>query len=229
MRKIAKTIAVMAMVLPFFNAEADEYGFGDMGGVFNVNESGAAIYTLPFDLPDGINGLMPSLGLVYNSQSGNGVGGMGVSIYGISVITRTSKDIYHDGIAKGIGYNDDDVYSIDGVRILQLGQSDFRIENSPADYITKTGSGSTQSFKVNFQNGNTAYYDYKVSAGVPYAWYLSKVEDALGNIITYSYIVDNGCVYLSSVTYGQNKNLTSGLNNTISFGYESRSDANFTL
>ena len=55
----------MALALPFVNAEAEDYGFGDMGGVFNVSESGAATYTLPFDLPEGINGMVPSLGLVY--------------------------------------------------------------------------------------------------------------------------------------------------------------------
>ena len=53
---------------------------GDMGGAFSVSESGAATYTMPFELPDGIDGVRPELGLVYNSQSGNGVAGMGVSI-----------------------------------------------------------------------------------------------------------------------------------------------------
>ena len=226
MKTITKIFAAMAFALPFVNAEAEDYGFGDMGGVFNVSESGAATYTLPFDLPEGINGMVPSLGLVYNSQSGNGVAGMGISIYGTSVITRTAKDIYHDGTAKGIGYNDNDVYSLDGVRLLQLGQADFRAENSPQDVITKLGSGSSQTFKINLQNGNTAYYNYTAKAGnVPYAWYLSRLEDKYGNVIGYSYTTINGCVYLTQVQYGTNLGASTGLSNIVTFEYGSRADA----
>jgi RHS repeat-associated protein len=211
-----------AMVLSFHKAIADNYAVGDMGGFFNVNESGAATYTLPFDLPDGINGLKPSLGLVYNSQSGNAVAGMGTSIYGTSVITRTPKDIYHDTKASGISYTNNDAYSIDGIRIIQLAQNDFRPENSPLDYISLSGLG----FTVTQQNGNTAFYNYKANTGdVTYAWYLSKIVDPFGNTITYNYTTLNGCVYLSSVQYGKNANGSSGLSNIITFNYENRPDA----
>ena len=222
MKTIAKIFVAMAFALPFVNAEAEDYGFGDMGGVFNVSESGAATYTLPFDLPEGINGMVPSLGLVYNSQSGNGVAGMGVSIYGTSVITRTAKDIYHDGTAKGIGYNNNDAYSINGVRLIQkTGGSDYRPENSPADYFTKTTNG----FKAELQNGNIAYYEYKATAGgVAYAWYLNKVEDRYGNVIDYYYTTDKECVYLSQVQYGTNRNVSTVFSNIITFEYENRTD-----
>lgn len=219
MKSIKQNIAALALVL-FSGNFAHGQAVGDMGGVFNVNEAGAATYTLPFDLPAGINGMQPSLGLVYNSQSGNGVAGMGISVYGISAITRVAKDIYHDGTAKGISYTDNDAYSIDGTRIIQLAQNDYRPENSPADYITKNGTGTSQYFVLKMQNGNTAYYgqasDAKANAGVPYAWYLNKMVDAHGNTITYTYTTYNNCVYLSKVTYGVN---------TVSFTYEDRSDA----
>ncbi len=224
MKTITKIFAAMALALPFVNAEAEDYGFGDMGGVFNVSESGAATYTLPFDLPEGINGMVPSLGLVYNSQSGNGVAGMGVSIYGTSVITRTVKDIYHDGTAKGISYTDNDVYSLDGVRLIQkTGGSDFRPENSPLDTVTTSGTGIRQNFKVALQNGNTAYYNVKAAAVEPYIWYLSKIEDPYGNVINYSYTTfDSHTIYLSSVSYGMET--TTGRTNTITFEYEERPD-----
>ena len=224
MKTITKIFAAIALALPFVNAEAEDYGFGDMGGVFNVSESGAATYTLPFDLPEGINGMVPSLGLVYNSQSGNGVAGMGVSIYGTSVITRTVKDIYHDGTAKGISYTDNDVYSLDGVRLIQkTGGSDFRPENSPLDTVTTSGTGIRQNFKVALQNGNTAYYNVKAAAVEPYIWYLSKIEDPYGNVINYSYTTfDSHTIYLSSVSYGMET--TTGRTNTITFEYEERPD-----
>lgn len=221
MKTITKIFAAMALALSFVNAEAEDYGFGDMGGVFNVSESGAATYTLPFDLPEGINGMVPSLGLVYNSQSGNGVAGMGVSIYGTSVIMRTTKDIYHDGTAKGISYTDNDAYSLDGVRLIDIAQNDYRPENSPADYFTKTTNG----FKAELQNGNIAYFEYKATAnGVAYAWYLNKVEDKWGNVMYYSYSTFNGCVYLTRVQYGTNLGASTGLSNIVIFDYETRND-----
>lgn len=221
MKTITKIFAAMALALPFVNAEAEDYGFGDMGGVFNVSESGAATYTLPFDLPEGINGMQPSLGLVYNSQNGNGVAGMGVSIYGTSVITRTAKDIYHNGTAKGISYTDNDSYSLDGVRLIDIAQNDYRPENSPADYFTKTTNG----FKAELQNGRTAYYEYKATAnGVAYAWYLNRIEDKWGNVMYYSYSTFNGCVYLTRVQYGTNLGASTGLSNIVTFGYDTRND-----
>ena len=199
---------------------------GDMGGAFNVSESGAATYTIPFELPNGIDGVCPELGLVYNSQSGNSVAGMGVSIYGMSVITRTMRDISRDGVSKGISYTDGDVYSIDGTRIIQLNENDYRPENQPTMYIQKFGSGASQTFRATLQNGNIAYYEYKASAGVPYAWYLSKMEYANGNVINYNYTTDNnGCVYLSKVSYGANIGASSGLENVVNFEYENRDDA----
>ena len=221
MKTLTKTLLAIAFALPFVNAKAEDYGFGDMGGVFNVSESGAATYTQPFDLPEGINGMQPSLGLVYNSQSGNGVAGMGVSIYGTSVITRTAKDIYHNGTAKGISYTDNDAYCLDGVRLIDIAQNDYRPENSPADYFTKTTNG----FKTELQNGRTAYYEYKATAnGVAYAWYLNKVEDKWGNVMYYSYSTFNGCVYLTQVQYGTNLGASTGLSNIVTFGYDTRND-----
>ena len=221
MKTLTKTLLAIAFALPFVNAKAEDYGFGDMGGVFNVSESGAATYTLPFDLPEGINGMVPSLGLVYNSQSGNGVAGMGISVYGSSVITRTVKDIYHDTKIGGISYTDNDVYSLDGVRLIQIAQNDYRPENSPADYFTKTTNG----FKAELQNGRIAYYEYKATAGgVAYAWYLNKVEDKWGNVMYYSYTTLNGCVYLTQVQYGTNLGASTGLSNIVTFGYENRND-----
>ena len=219
--KILSVICFVVIAVPHTAAQS----VGDMGGTFNVSESGAATYTIPFDLPDGLDGVRPDLGLVYNSQSGNGVAGMGVSIYGLSSITRSMRDISRDGRTKGILYTDADVYSIDGTRIIQLNENDYRPENQPTMYIQKFGSGTSQTFRASLPNGCIAYYEYKATANVPYAWYLSKMEYANGNVIYYNYTTDNGCVYLSKVTYGANLGASSGLENVVNFEYESRDDA----
>jgi hypothetical protein len=46
---------------------------GAIPGSFSVSPSGAAIYTVPIEVPKGINGMEPKVSLVYSSQAGNGI------------------------------------------------------------------------------------------------------------------------------------------------------------
>lgn len=204
---------------------AQTMGFGSMGGSFAVNDYGAATYTIPLDIPQGINGMQPNIALVYNSQSGNGVCGIGFSLVASSSIAPTSQDIYHDGVAKGIKYDTNDAYALDGVRLIRMGQYQYCPENAPFDNVSKNSDG----FVVKYQNGNTAYYGQTsdsraIAGGKTYAWYLNKIEDSYGNTMTYSYTADNNYLYLSKITYGTNSKASSGLTNTVTFIYEDRSD-----
>ena len=77
---------------------------GAIGGVVDVGGLGAATYTIPIEVPQGIGGIQPNLSIVYNSQSGNGLLGWGWNLAGASAITRTGADFYHDGFIKGVDF-----------------------------------------------------------------------------------------------------------------------------
>ena len=65
---------------------------GGIAGAFNVSALGAANYTLPLFTPSGINGLQPSLTVAYNSQSDNGIMGVGWSLNAVIGIGLSFRD-----------------------------------------------------------------------------------------------------------------------------------------
>ncbi|MGP1469354.1 MAG: hypothetical protein ACTTJY_08435 [Hoylesella shahii] len=78
------------------------YAVGTSSCSFNVSNSGTAIYDIKIDVPDA-GPHTPQISLTYNSQStGYGLAGYGVNISGISVITRGSKNLFHDGEQRGV-------------------------------------------------------------------------------------------------------------------------------
>lgn len=87
-----------------------------------VSESGGAVVTIPIDVPAGINGMQPSLALVYNSQGGLGTCGWGWSLSGLSSISRTGSSVYHDNQTKGILFTTDDHLMLDGQRLMSVSQ-----------------------------------------------------------------------------------------------------------
>ena len=216
---------------------AELYPVGDAGGSFHVSPIGAAVYTIPIQAPLGVGSMQPSLSLVYNSQSGNSVAGYGCSIGGLSVITRGPKNLYHDGVARGMTYGTDDAFYMDGKRlILESGTAGiagavYRPESDPFTKVTVQNNG----FKVEGSDGMTYYYGGTADSRQSYtnalnathihAWYINKVEDTMGNYMTYLYTREKNTLYLSEVAYGNNSNQSTGLNNTVSFEYESRNDS----
>lgn len=188
---------------------------GSPKGQFAVSPTGAATYTVSIDVPPGIGGMQPQIGITYNSQSGMGNVGWGCNITGVSAITRGTKDIYHDGTAKGMSYGNDDAYYLDGKRLILVSGTEgavgciYHPEGDPYTDVTIMSNGSDIYFEAKSPDGNTAVYGDNTNSKVTFSssgnhiasWHQHSITNAVGRSIYYIY--NNTDLYpcVSSITY----------------------------
>src|SRR5882724_13333190 len=103
-----KTLAVIALMALVQQPRAQTTLAGATPGSFRVTETGAAEYRIPIQVPPGVAGMEPKLALLYNSQAGNGLVGVGWSLEGLSSITRCPRTIAQDGARGAINYDMND-------------------------------------------------------------------------------------------------------------------------
>lgn len=210
---------------------------GKTEGSFSVSPTGAATYTIPIKVQSGLSDFVPNISLVYSSQSGNGIAGVGFGISGLSAISIAQKNIYFDGHAEAIKEGADNAFTLDGQRLLLIegpnGQTGavYRTENEQYNIISITDSqnGTPATFQVKATNGTTFKYGsstgrHTLSNGESYQWALDYAEDVLGNYIQYNYSQE-GVLYPTSIAYGRNTHGPAGVDCTVSFTYESRPDS----
>ena len=198
---------------------------GSTAGALSV-EQGVANYAIPIIVPPGISGMKPELSIHYNSNSGNGLLGIGFSLGGLSAVYRCSKTIATDGVKDVVGYDDNDRYCLDGQRLIAIsGQdgksgSEYRTEIESFSRVKFTGNHWTVETKSGqtFEYGNTD--DSKIEAqgkSLVRLWTVNKITDASDNAINYVYSEDNanGEYALSRINYS---------NNSVRFNYEDRKD-----
>ena len=208
---------------------------GTPNGSFSVSPTGAAVYAIEIEAPQGIGGLQPKVEICYNSQAIDGIVGVGCNVAGLSCISHAPKDIYHDNAASGVSYDANDALYLDGKRLLLTSGtyctpgSTYTVESDPfTQVIAITYSGvSGVCFHVltsdgkSFYYGNTSDSQFNFNSTQTHSWYLSKVTDACGNYIVYYYFIDNNCIYPNYIMYGKNTN-DEGIENKITFIYENR-------
>ena len=199
--------------------------FGVIEGTVNVSMYGGATYYLPIDIPQGVNGMQPDLGIVYNSQSGNGLLGYGWNINGISTINRTGSTLFHNTKMTAANLSDDDCFLLDGQRLILVGSNsnsnEYKTENDEFSKIVfYKENGYLSKCEVRLENGNIIKYGYTSDSRLMASdgnnvikWMASSIADRSGNTISYIYETtgNNDDVYIKQISYTSNEqaNLTS--------------------
>ena len=203
---------------------------GAIGGTVDVGLMGAAVYSIPIEVPAGINGMQPNLSITYNSQAGNGLLGWGWDISGLSSIERTGMTRYHDGVAGAVTIDDlTDRYLLDGVRLIAVANYSDSVEyKTEQDGMSRImayfrtehiggglfGYGTIKvldHFKIWKADGLVLEYgttedswvDAQSDSFHALCWLLSRVSDRNGNSIVYHYNknISTGECYVGSIDY----------------------------
>jgi hypothetical protein len=211
---------------------------GSLPGAVEVTPTGASHYSIPLQVPPGTAGMVPSLALEYDSQSGGGMLGQGWRVSGQSTITRCGKTVAQDGVRRPVSLDAQDAFCLDGqrLRVVEGSTTEYRTEIDtfskvesaggdttigPTQWTVRTKAGTILTF------GGTA--DATVEApgkSVILSWALSKLQDRRGNYVSYHYTENSstGEHYLSRIRYTGND--AGGLTpyNAINFVYSARPD-----
>ncbi|MCL1942160.1 MAG: hypothetical protein FWF54_01225, partial [Candidatus Azobacteroides sp.] len=225
---------------------------GVIPGQFGVSPTGAATYSVPIEVPPGIQGMQPNISLVYNSQAGSGIAGMCWNIGGLSMISRVPKDYYYDRERSGIIWDKTSPLALDGQRLIKVqewgtGGTDSIVYRTESGLDKIVGyniqSWGPRYFKVYTKNGNIFMYGSsdsdasyclleKTQSNYYYnlGWFLYRVTDTNNNFIEFTYT--NTKYSASLYSYYYNNRITEikyGNSNTkvasILFQYKNKSSS----
>jgi len=223
---------------------------GAIAGMFGTTPTGAATYTIPIPVPPGTNGMAPDIALSYNSQSGNGIMGMGWDISGLSVISRISKDWYHDpDNVSAINLNSNDRFALDGNRLVKM-YADEVYGAAGTRYATEMETFSVITSHEQFPNGSNdpepKWFEVFTKGGLRMEfgrtpdsrflsedkrhvifWRMNKIKDQYGNYIEFIYVNDKRDSRIAEIRYTGNDAESLAPYNKIKFDYIlSRTDEN---
>lgn len=226
---------------------------GSIPGSFALSATGGATYSIPIECPAGINGMQPSISLVYNSQGGRGLAGWGWNLSGLSAITRVQKTTYYDNEDQAIVWDASSPLALDGQRLILLhssqdsveyrtvhdgfnrivgynlqswGPSYFRVYSPSGMYMTYGSVSSLASYAPLFEDASL-----DAPSGVRFeraGWQLVEVCDRDGNYMSIEYACTVGSLVgntVKRIRYGGNKTLGSSHTLEMGFLYEQRPDA----
>lgn len=126
---------------------------------------------------------------------------MGWSLSGLSVICRTVQTPYYDGKIAPIAFNREDVFMLDGMRLVKVDSVTYLSERGYIRVKANYAGNSLQYFDVAFPNGRTAIFGYKTNTNNNLYYPLTELSDLWGNTITYHYISQGNHYRINKITY----------------------------
>ncbi|WP_422858990.1 RHS repeat-associated core domain-containing protein [Flagellimonas sp. S174] len=177
-----------------------------------VNSSGGLNYSIPINVPPGLNGVVPEISLDFDSHNGRGMAGWGWNVSGVSVITRIPSTLFHDNQIDPVDFDSGDRFALDGQRlVLKTGTyggsgSTYQTENYSNLKIIGEGNNPLSfgpaNFKVIYPDGSIAFYGSTSGSRTPMDYAISYWENPQGVRISYEY----SGKYISRIKYGSKGN-----------------------
>jgi RHS repeat-associated protein len=212
---------------------------GSVTGNASVSNSGASNYNIPIATPASTNGLSPAISINYNSLSGNGIVGYGWNIEGLSMISRSAKNMYYNNKVEPISLDTDDPLNLDGNPLVLLSGTNgvanssygTEMENFASIKAVSAG-GSDIWFRVQTKEGNSLEFGNSADSRVVGAngrtlfWKVNKMSDNVGNYIEFKYVKVDFESFISEINFTGNLNAGLLPYNKLSFTYLNRNDKN---
>lgn len=224
------TISAYSHDADVLNGGAENGLVGSIASSFDVSPQGQYIYNIPLSVVSGTGGLNPKLSIVYNSGNGNGLLGYGFDLNGISMISRSPRNLYNDNIADIIRFKEQDRFSLDGLRLQYVGKNgvcmEYRTEVNTYSKILAAGPVANPSaFTAYTKDGLIYEYEASTSSDNCLLWLLRKVSDTKGNYYTISYNASGYEYVPAEIKYTGNANASQMPFASIVFSYQSISRA----
>lgn len=172
-----------------------------MGEAFSLDlNSGQGTFSLPFELPDGMAGLKPSLKFEYRHGNGNGPFGLGWTLSQRQINRRLDFGVPGDGAAE--------VFLDSGVEIRQAADGRYHpVREMGFTHYERVGDH----WVISEKDGSKWSLGLTPSARVAdplhpsriQSWLLERQEDVNGNQIQYRYDTHDGYPYLSEIQYAK--------------------------
>ena len=186
---------------------------GFIPGAIDVLPTGVVTYTIPIEVVPGTQGIQPNLSIVFNSFGGMGLLGMKWDLAGLSAISRCGQTPYYDnGNITAIQFNNNDKYSLDGERLLSIGNNTYATEMENFTQVVLV-SGTSTYFRAYTDDGSIVEYgataDSRQQMGTTsntLSWQINKITDADGNYMTFHYGRANGEIWVNEIRYLYNNN-----------------------
>lgn len=217
---------------------------GTVDGAAGTTTSGGSTYTIPIYAPPGTNGIQPAISIVYNSQGGPGVAGYGWSISGLSVISRTGKNLYHSTEVSSVNYTStNDAFLLDGMKLNPISGNNgangtvyateaetFAVINS---WVGNGNADNPDWFKVTGKDGSVMEFGNTSDSRIMsddglkvMMWRLNRIVDISGNYVDFKYINIGRDTRIDEINYTGNINSDLPPYNKIKFNYGGRYDQN---